>query len=333
MAEILKFEQKNGSIMTPSAGQLITPEAWQKTDEIPTFAEYAEAYLQEKKELWKYSTFCAYQSILQNKLIPFFGKLPLDEITGRLVQQYINQNAKAKSVRDQVQLLKAILNDAARAELVTPKRLDVRYKKNRASDYQVLDDEDYDLLYCCCIFQSYPAAMGILIAMETGARIGEVCCLQWQDFNYSKRAIAITKDIARCYDCQKQKSELIIQPPKTPKSKRIVYLSQQTADHLEKFRPADQKLYICTGKPKPTEPRLLRAYLNRRLDDCGLAHIKFHALRHTFATRAIRAGIDVKTVAELLGHENCNITLDIYTSCNEKAKRDAIDFLYKDKKE
>lgn len=83
MAEILKFELKKA----PSAGQLITPETWQKTDEISTFAEYADAYLQEKKELWKYSTFCAYQSILQNKLIPFFGKLPLDEITGRLVQQ------------------------------------------------------------------------------------------------------------------------------------------------------------------------------------------------------------------------------------------------------
>lgn len=316
-------------------GKIITYVGWHEKG-VPTFGEYAMMYLDEKKWLWKRTTYCTYKWMLVKRLIPCFGNFGLDEITNKQIQDFTNRlsiSLSPKTTREHVALLKEILKDAMQNNIIQEKRFSIKFKKSEKNSCTVLDDDEINLLRSYCLADSRPGSLGILIALETGARVGEISCLQWKDFDYLKRSIKIEKDVARVYDTETKKSEIVIQSPKTPKSKRTIYLSQQIAEHLEKNRPFNGELYICTGTKTPSEPRNMRSILNRRLTACGIRHIKFHDLRHTFATRAIRAGIDVKTVSELLGHEKCSLTLDIYTSCTEDAKRAAVDYLYQNKKE
>ena len=293
------------------------------------FSAYADQFMAGQKVSAKPSSYCNYQYMLQKHIIPYFGSYPLDKITAKDLQCYITLKAKLlspKSVKEQVMLVKNILHCAERENIIAPKKYDVKLPKTPKEKYRVLTDDEYTRIHKHFLdCKSCPAA-GVMIALETGARIGEVCALKWADVDFPCGTISVNKAVQRVYDCDTHTSTINIGTPKTQKSNRYLYPPYELLEWL-KHRKQNDECYICTGTQTVYEPRTMRQFFERGLKRAGVEHIKFHALRHSFATRAISAGIDPKTVAELLGHENCDITLNIYTTCTDDMMRCAVEKL------
>ena len=171
--------------------------------------------------------------------------------------------------------------------------------------------------------------MGILLSLYTGIRIGELCALKWGDINFNKNYIVINKTIQRIYIKNKKVSKLILTPPKTKNSMRIVPVNPEFIEKLKEFKKNDG-YYVLTSTNSPLEPVSLRKYYYRVLRKAGISRVSFHTLRHTFASNCIRLGCDYKTVSELLGHASVNITLNIYVHSQLNQKKKCVNTVYKD---
>ena len=170
--------------------------------------------------------------------------------------------------------------------------------------------------------------IGILIPLFTGLRIGEVSALQWADIDIKNGTVRITKTVERI--CCVQGTKIIIGTPKTTGSCRDVPLSRSLLSFLRPFSKVfDPSFYIVSGSGKVMEPRLLRLHFYRVLKDLGIDRVGFHCLRHTFASRLVSSGCDVKTVSVLLGHASVKTTLDHYVHPDIERKRKAIEKLGK----
>ena len=172
-----------------------------------------------------------------------------------------------------------------------------------------------------------PRNIAILIALCTGFRIGEICGLKWEDIDINNKLIHVKRTIERYYDYESHTTFIVTSTPKTASSNRSVPIVQQILPMLKNFKKAYREdYYVCTCTEKPTEPRTLRNYYRDFiLKKVGLDHcIKFHGLRHTFASTLIENKVDVETASVILGHADVTTTMNIYVHPSEDAKRDAV---------
>lgn len=148
-----------------------------------------------------------------------------------------------------------------------------------------------------------------------------MCGLRWSDIDFRRNCIHIQRSVKNYYIPSERRTIKEIGETKTPKSNRRIYITDDFAGILKERQGMG---YVYTGTENFIDTCSARQALNRRLEKLDIPHIRFHALRHGFATRAIRKGVDPKTVAAILGHEHCNITLDIYTSCTVEMQIEAM---------
>ncbi|MDL5050625.1 tyrosine-type recombinase/integrase [Oscillatoria amoena NRMC-F 0135] len=174
--------------------------------------------------------------------------------------------------------------------------------------------------------------LGIHITLSTGMRIGEVCALQWEDIDVEYGLIRVGKTIQRIYthDVDKWKTELIMDTPKTASSIREIPMSPALLKLMKPLKKiVNDDFFVLTNEPKPTEPRTYRSWYKDLMISLDLPLLKFHGLRHTFATRGVETGCDIKTISVLLGHSNISTTLNLYTHPNMEQKKKAIDQMFK----
>ena len=163
-------------------------------------------------------------------------------------------------------------------------------------------------------------------------RIGEICGLRWDDIDTDSGLIRVRRTVERIYvpEGGRKHTELIIGPPKTRNSVRDIPMTSNLLEMVLPFKEAsDGQSYVLTNSRRPTEPRTYRAYYRKLLEDLGIPHLKFHGLRHSFATRCIESNSDYKTVSVLLGHSNISTTLNLYVHPNMEQKRRCIDRMFK----
>ena len=178
--------------------------------------------------------------------------------------------------------------------------------------------------------------IAILITMMTGLRIGEVCGLKWRNVDPKEKTITVDCTIARVYipktfgSTGEKKSYVREGIPKTRSSNRCIPITAQLAKCLAKVRGImPDNFYIASGTEKCTEPRTFRHHFNNLCEKAGVRIIKFHGLRHSFATNMIRGGADIASVSRILGHSDISTTLDIYTHASMDSKREAIKIMSK----
>ena len=289
------------------------------------FRECADYYMRQNKNNMRKSSYANAEWLLKKHILPYWGNVPIKNITNKTMQEYIDSHVNEyaiKTVKDFVAQIKTILNFCATDELITFKVLKVRYPKIERDEYVMPNLEEINKMRTWCVENKDKNTLSVLLAIETGMRIGEICGLKWEDIDLENKVISINKTVQRICN-NGTKSTISVGPPKTASGNRKIPISDILHDVLFQFK-SDGYLYVSSGKVTPNEPRTLRQYFDRLLKKIGLPHYKFHSLRHNFATRAIANGIDPKTVASILGHSNCDITLNIYTSVTNEMMNDAL---------
>ena len=163
-------------------------------------------------------------------------------------------------------------------------------------------------------------------------RIGEICGLLWSDIDVESGIIKVRRTVQRIYviDGETRHTEILIDTPKTKNSIRDIPMTTELYKIIKPLKKVvNNDFYVITNEAKPTEPRTYRNYYERLIKRLGIPKLKFHGLRHSFATRCIESKCDYKTVSVILGHSNISTTLNLYVHPNMEQKKKCIDQMYR----
>jgi integrase len=304
------------------------------------FKDYAIYWLIGKEKTIKKSTYYSYLSQFKNHILPFFGNIKISNMNNKIMQGFVlyvmsseyDHPQSLKSTRDLIVTLRQCLMSLMNDKIIDYFNMKVKYPPQKLENKKtILSGEEEEklrnTLYKYSENNSY--CVGILIALQLGIRIGEVCGLQYKDINIDEQTISINKTVERIYNSATKKSELYIGSPKSLNSNRILPIPNNLYEILKKYVLNNnvKDKYFITNSFKPMEPRSFRKEYDKILKYINIPHMKFHGLRHTFATNCISKGVDYKTTSELLGHSDISTTLKLYVHSNIEQKRKAIDLL------
>ena len=294
-----------------------------------TFEALAEVWLHSLQNSIKESTYAHYSYTLHKYLLPILSKVPvasLDEsFLEQAMQQIIAPTEKPlgnSSARECLSMLRRICKYAAHLRLIRPMELEVALPKAIDKISVTLSPTEQQHLCQYVLGNPTPRKIGLLLGLELGLRIGEICGLQWGDFDLKLGTLKINRTVCRI-SCGDGHTKVVIQTPKTRTSRREIPLPKQLLVMLEKLRgsASNATWFLSSNESKPTEPRCYRKSIKVYLKQATVRQVRPHVLRHTFATTCLQARCDVKTLSELLGHANANITLQRYVHSDLTRKR------------
>lgn len=299
------------------------------------FKFYAVYWLEKKKFEIKKSTYCNYANLLKNNIVPVLGEVKFNELNGDVLQFFIykaqgENSLSEKTTKDCLGIIKQIIADG-QEEGIIPKfvysKRKLKYKKQNliGNTKKTYTEEEYRKIINEILKDIDYKKLGILLGLFTGMRIGELCALQFKDIDFNNKLINVTKTLQRIYNPTQDinPSEIQVTSTKTASSTRAIPITEEIKRILKKMNTGENN-YILTGKSKYTEPRSFRRSYQNFMNSIGIEPLKFHSLRHTFASINIENGNDIKTISEILGHSDVDTTLKIYTHTTEKQKTKAI---------
>lgn len=300
-----------------------------------TIREIAEAWKEYKRPYVKQSTMAAYVLILENHVLPEFGDN--DSLHEHDVQAFVlkkmEHGLSAKSVKDILIVLKMVMKFGVKNEWMNHYEWDIKFPVNsQPKELEVLSVANHKKILDYVQHNFTFMSLGIYISLSTGLRIGEICALKWSDINVADGKITVQRTIERIYmvEGDKKHTQLVINTPKTVNSCREIPISKELLAMVKPMKKVvNADFYVLTNEDKPTEPRTYRNYYNRLMEKLDIPKLKYHGLRHSFATRCIEAGCDYKTVSVLLGHSNISTTLNLYVHPNMEQKKRCINKMLK----
>lgn len=301
-----------------------------------TLEKLFQNWLAIKQNTVKLSSYLRYESLVNSQLIPSLGKLPLKDLTAQNISAFIRQKQQtgrlhkkgglsAKTIADMLAVLKAAVKMAA-AEYNLPQAAAILELKAPACKQKPVNTfSDYEITQISKYILDRPDKqnLAILLSLNCGLRLGEVCALQWPDVDFNSQMLFVRHNVQRT--TIEGKSRLIIQTPKSENSKREIPLTAKILKLLRELKKKSKGEYIFGSCGKPLEPRTLQYRFAALLKACDIAKRSFHTLRHTFATRYIAAGADVKSLSEILGHARVTITMQLYVHPTMEQKRAGIE--------
>lgn len=300
-----------------------------------TIREIALAWKIDKQRYVKQSTYAAYVLSLENHILPTFGEY--NSLTEELVQDFVlkklNEGLSSKTIKDILIVLKMVMKFGVKNQWINYCEWDIKFPTseiNKKIKVLTVAQHKKILEY---IKQNFTFRnLGIYISLTTGLRIGEVCGLKWSDMNIESGTITISRTIERIYivEGEKKRTELIVNTPKTTNSNREIPMNKELLSMVKPLmKVVNSNFYMLTNDEKPTEPRTYRNYYHKLMAQLEIPKLKYHGLRHSFATRCIESNCDYKTVSVLLGHANITTTLNLYVHPNMEQKKRCIAKMFK----
>jgi integrase len=290
---------------------------------------------EDKKQYVKKSSYSAYMLLIENHLLPVFGhKNSVDEADVQgFVFTKLNEGLSQKTIKDVLIVLKMILKFGAKNKLIEYQQFDIQFPTERENhNIEVLSKMNQKKIMHYVQEHFTFKNLGIYICLSAGIRIGEICALTWKDIDADTGIIHIGKTIQRIYIVEDgdRHTELILDTPKTKNSIRDIPMSRDLLKMLKPIKKVvNNSFYVLTNDAKPTEPRTYRNYYKKMMKELDIPELKFHGLRHSFATRCIESNCDYKTVSVILGHSNISTTLNLYVHPNMEQKKKCIDQMFK----
>lgn len=291
-----------------------------------------------------HNTYTRYLSLINNHILPEIYKIKLKDLTKIQLQNIYNRIMEKGLAYESMKHVHTVFNQALQCavdENLIAQNCAIglnKGKKETIEEVQVLTREEQQL-----IIENLPFnPLGVLIrtALGTGARLGELLGLSWEDIDFENNIIHIRnglkKDKVFSEDGKKiVKHYFVLGPLKTKKSKRDIPINEATASTLKKYKLVQRafiddktvvpKMVFLNSKGNYWDPSKVRKAYKNYLASIGIPYIKFHALRHTFATRILEENVQPKVAQELLGHSTVSITMDIYSHVLPDVKREAME--------
>lgn len=283
----------------------------------------------------KESTLSHYKSVIDNHIIPILGEYKIASISSDIIQHHINKLLKegltGKTVNDILTIIKSIIKYASCKGFEHNCDLSTISVKTKRNDIQTLTIFEQKILCNFLVDNLNNKNFGILLSIYTGIRLGELCALKWSDIDLSEKVLKINKTMLRIQDnfseYHSNKTKIIVTPPKSEDSVRVIPIPKFIFNIICKMQRRPDA-YIMTGKCDSfIEPRNMQYYFKSVLKKCNIRDVNFHILRHTFATRCVESGFEIKSLSEILGHSDVKITLQRYVHSSMDLKRKNMDKL------
>lgn len=297
-----------------------------------TYAAILNTWLQSKEHLVKESTFARYYALVNQHIIPFLGEYPVERIGVKVIEDYAAHlltngrldgtgGLSPKMTNDILSIVKCSFSyaqDHGYSVHCNPFKVRVRQSPR---EMRVLTVSEQRALQSFLLENTDLCKFGVLLSLFTGIRIGELCALRWQAIDIDSGTLEVRETLQRVKNAASQPgTHIIIGPPKSSCSIRKIPLPAFLLNLSRKLisRP---DAYVLTGKEGSfMEPRVLQNKFKGYLRKCSIEDANYHSLRHTFATRCVEIGFDIKSLSEILGHANVNITLNRYVHSSFQLK-------------
>lgn len=304
-----------------------------------TFAQLAEQWLHSVSQGIKESTLAHYQYTLHRYLLPVFGKYSLQVLDTQRLEMGLLQVISpvdgshmplgSSSSRECLTMLRRICKYGAHLCLMRPVEIILKLPQLEQKRIKPLSTQEQTAIQAFVLQSPTARKVGLLLQMQLGLRIGEVCGLQWGDFDFKAGTLTIRRTVSRIYYCV-GKTKLVVQTPKTKSSGREIPIPRELITVLRTLRgKASPNTWFLSGNAdKPVEPRCYRKSIRGYLCRASVRRVHPHALRHTFATTCLQTGCDIKTLSEILGHTDANITLKRYVHSDIKRMRSELERVF-----
>jgi integrase len=304
-----------------------------------TFSEVANQWLSIISLKVKSSTYAGYIAILDLHILPSLGRYNMRSLTaldiGRFAKAKLENGRvdgrgglSAKTVRDMLSIIKIVV-DFAYNEKIIGGTLSITYPKQQKRTMRVLSRQEQLSLESVLTAELDVYKLGILLCLYTGLRVGELCALRWQDISDDFNTLSVSQTLQRVKNTSGggNKTRILIDTPKSPRSVRDVPIPRFLTPYLRSFARKDGAYVISTEDSIFTEPRTMQNHFSKSVKAANISSANYHSLRHTFSTRCIEAGMDIKSLSEILGHANVNITLNRYVHSSFEQKREGMNKL------
>ena len=307
------------------------------TNQMAQFTLYGEilkVWLLSAKNRVKESTISRYNHIVQRHIQPFLGNYQISEIGAALLEEYIDYllqhgrldgsgGLSPKSVADIIVVIKSSMRYAQEnGYRINCSTTGLSVKRSK-KDMRVLSKKEQQQLECVLMQDTDLTKFMVLLCLYTGIRIGEACALRWKHIRLDSGILEVRETMQRIQAPQNiaAKTRVIITEPKSACSKRDIPLPKFLIQYAAQFQ-TERKAFVLTGETDQfIEPRTLQNRFRNYVKASGIEHANYHALRHTFATRCVELGFEIKSLSEILGHSNVNITLNKYVHSSIELKK------------
>lgn len=296
----------------------VTIEEQKKGDEKMKLKELLEVWLERyMKHTIKIRTYNRYKSICELHLIKDLGEYELEELKPNVLQDFllkkIDDHYSTNTIKGIVSVLKQALRLAITLEFVDKEYCsNLKMPSSEEKEISVFTKKEQQVIESFCLNHKKRNYIGIVICLYTGIRLGELLALTWDDIDFNSNLLTINKT---SYSAKLDgKTQIIVDKPKTKKSNRVIPLPNQLVKLLKIIKKESNSKYVITTRNSGmVGNRSYQRTFKFILKKVNVPYRNFHSLRHTFATNAIELGMDVKTLAEILGHTNAMITLNRYS--------------------
>lgn len=283
----------------------------------------------------KASTQWKYQFLIDTHINPELGDVPVSELSAILINKYLNNKLlqgkingngglSTSYVTSIMLIIRSAIQFAANEKYCSPLNVSIVRPVKNSKRCSVLKREEQLKLENNLLKELTPTGLGVLLSLNTGLRIGEICALQWSDINLDENVLYVRHTVSRVANIGREeetKTKWILDVPKTKTSEREIPIPSKMQELLVKMKTKSVSDFVISEKKGFLNPRTYDYRFHKLLRKYNIKDINYHTLRHSFATRCIEVGVDVKSLSEILGHANVGITLNIYVHSSLELKR------------
>ena len=298
-----------------------------------SFGKLSSAWLNSIQMQIKESTYTKYNNTLQSYILPEFANTLLHDVTSSRIQNFCDEllthggvsgeGLSPKTVSDILSIIRSILR-YSQIHGYHPSSIGKEVQVRQTPPNTVIIPRSAQEILCRYLYSHMSErSIGILLCLFTGMRVGEICALKWEDFSFEERVVHVHQTMQRLQirNAGAQKTMILVTSPKSKCSIRTIPIPNSLLQMIQHEFPNRQGYVLAAMDEKFVEPRTMQNYFRYIQKQCGLTPVNFHVLRHTFATRCIELGFDVKSLSEILGHASVNITMNRYVHPSMELKQ------------
>ena len=294
------------------------------------FSVVAYEWLDSLRPKVKESTINKYHNLLESYVSPQFSEMRLQKITHEFIENHCNELLKnggtrhkglsTKTVSDTLSVIRRVLkyaSDSGRDTLNDGRSVKV---KHSSKEIKVFSRSEQERLLSYLYQNPTSINTGIMLCLFTGMRVGEICALHWEDISLSEQTVYVHQTMQRIQNKNTTvpKTRIVVTTPKSSCSIRIIPLPKAVSTYIAKYCPPATGFFLTNSNHNLEPCRIISNVLSRNAD----SKKNYHILRHTFATRCVELGFDVKTLSEILGHASVNITMNRYVHPTLELKKE-----------